>query len=1089
MSVNAVSFYQCYLTGQEQNVCKQLDERLQGLVIQRLLCSSESVDIDFARFIFKVIRKNKNMEEKITNFFLCTLPTTNIALSLEKFTALDHEEKISHFFQLAALRVWDNAETAIERFEDFLRGPDVAEPILRELPVSLRDILDCHYSFIDMLCLVKEYLSSLPVSQRLPLSTYEPAFQFLENDVTFREEEKLTLIKMIVVSTSGEFALQGYSQGDLQEFIIEANKIVREYGNEFFNAFCMTNVHSPISLDEAIRIAKLVNANIPGIFGILEAFVQEYAHDNYVDARQGLITRLEDAIPDVCFDAINREKEIGPILERFSEMPFPLKPEQLDQIARQYQIIQGFCEENYRLRMGALVLQVSAICMKPELNENDVLHLIAIARLALRIKFCIYLHHTQILTVLGQLLFPDGCIAQVKTGEGKSMIVTTLGFVFALQKKNMYENSNHIISSSPSLVIRDQKKYEEFFMTFGITTSSICDQPDAKRFWAHILYGTASDFEFAIMREMLYRTPLFLQPYQASSFKRFDHVIVDEVDNLTIDTAANSARLAHAAEVTYEWIYAPIFKFIKNHGRKEQDGFLQDDIERLKAFLSNDVGPKFNSLANSILDENFREWLVSAHKAFFKLTEDKDYVIKNNKVLIVDATNTGRIMIGSRWSNGVHEFVELKHGLPVQQESLIPISLSHPVYYPMYKGVFGLTGTMGAQSEREEVSEIYNVQSFDVPTYHIPKREDKPLVICRNDEEHLERIVEEIRMCRAMNRPILVLCETIQETKTIQDKLMSLHISHEILNEMQEKTEEEVLEKAGYPRAVTVATNTAGRGTDILLNEDSRKNGGLYVLLTSFPASLRVEQQARGRAGRQEDPGSSAMFVSASSLGIKEEDIRDAEKVLAELYQKRKKSAELMKHVHVHHAKIERFRFSLARQFFQKMSTFHEGLTANLPRLSRDLVARRLLNAVQPDFTALNVKDALIAQNAFDLLTSRTTNTDTSVSWCTLLQQIVQRIHNLMINDWSVNFYQHTENLIEHSAIAQYSVIQELFKQINPAVALDLEAAMEHVVNILQNEFNEEFRTKLDQWDVYLTPSGDGVLRYLYEIKAGHSPL
>jgi len=1076
--------YDCYLTSQEKRICASLDRRLQEFILEGLLSSSEPANIDLARFIFKLVQENKGLEDEITHFFLRTLPKKESFSAFKKLKALQTEGKLASFFQFTALKMWSGIEAAVENFKA-ISEPSVLPPSnpLSTSSVSLESVLSYSCSFVRMFPLAMEYLSSLPPCQRLPLVVYEKEIQYVEENESLNENEKLLLTKVIIqITSNGQLAVQGYSSATLQEFITEMEKAKELFGEEFFYAFSITNLEYPISLDELIRALKLLHASADKleVVEMVDLFIQESMRKVSAEARETLIKGVEDGVFYTGIEEILLEGEIGAILERFSTMPFPLAQELLENIARQYQIIQHFCEENHLLRMNELVLIASSIGIKSKLTETDSLQLIAIARLALRIKFGIYLHSTQILTVLGQLLSSSGSIAQVKTGEGKSMIVCVLAFVLSMQKKSV-----HIVSSSSNLAVRDQKKYECFFELFDITTSFISDWQGAESFRAAILYGSPADFEFAIMREMLYRTPLFPQISVAAPHKRFDYVIVDEVDNLTIDTGKDGARLSYTAEMTHDWVYEPIYKFISVYGKEEQKSFSYENIAHLKSFLSQEIEGRFHPLVRSLSDKVLNDLLASAHKAFFELKENEDYVIQNGTVLIVDASNTGRIKVGSRWSKGLHEFVEVKHGLLAKQESLTPISLSHPIYYLMYKGILGLTGTMGSQFERDEVREIYGIRSFDVPTYHVSRREDSPPVVFRSDQKRLEQIVAEVRMCRTLGRPILVLCKTIQQSITVQKELLASHIPHEILNETQEKNEDDILESAGYPGSVTVATYNAGRGTDIILKGESCNNGGLHVLIASFPDSLRVEEQARGRAGRQGDPGSSALFISVEDdLGLEEESALSDEEIIALLYHKRERMTSLAKYVHVRHAEVERFRFALTQHFFQKVSDFHLSISTILPRVSRDFASTRLLNAIQQDFTALGAQDALIAKEAFALLTNKADAVDISALWLSLLQQVVQRMHASIINDWAVNFYQYTEERAD-STIAEYCGIQGQLRDRNPEAASAIEFAITNIMCELQNDFDRIFRAKLTKWNAHLDLSGEGIVFYLFEILEG----
>ncbi len=1078
--ISDLPIHEHFLTPREKVLKSTLDTRLQVFVDYRLLASGHTSNIDLARLILHVISENRDQEEIITNFFLKTLNRMNEDFYFEALQVLKNKGELLSFFHFADLKAWDSTQEAYEAYTEFVetkKTDKIVSVAMRSAHISYISsdeeraaIIQCNRFSSRFFTLVMHYLSKLSKEKRLSIDMYQKVLTQVESEKSLSDLEKINFIKMFVVVTS-EKSVQGCFEATIQELIENMLLANQLFGEEFFVAFCTVNYLESISLDEIIRVLNLIKRieNTSDLLFLIEAFVKKVLKKEYVLARNDFIHGLEEKIPMILVKEIAFQKDIALLISRFATMPFSLESHELGKISIQYEIIQRYCEKNSSLKMSELVEQALIISDKKEIKEEDILELIAIARLSLWIKFDIYLHNTQILTVLGQLLYPKGCIAEVKTGEGKSMIVCVMAFIMAIQKKSV-----HVISSSSKLALRDQKKYENFFKTFGLISSAIVNSPSRESFHADILYGTASDFEFGVMREMLYNTPLYLQPDPVDCETRFDCVIVDEVDNLTIDTSLNSARLGYPAQKTNDWVYVPIFKFIK-------EGKGLDHVSDLKTFLLDEVEGRFKDLVVDLKDEDLLIWLSSAHHALFELHENVHYIIRNGKVAIVDAFNTGRIMTGSRWSKGIHEFVEVKHNLEVQQESITPISLSHCVYYTMYHSIYGLTGTLGSVFEREEMSKIYNVKSFDVPTYHPPIKEDRCPRVFQTNREYMDAIVDEVKYCMSANRPILVLCETIKESTTIQNALRSLAIPHEILNETQEKSEEDILDQAGFPCAVTVATNTAGRGTDILLKGDSLKNGGLHVLLTSFPASERVENQARGRTGRQGDPGSSALFVLVKDIK------GDEKKILEILKQKRNATLQLIRDIHIHHAKIERFKFNLVKSFFKELTAFHNSLPTLTNKIARDQSKRRLLDQTQPSFAGLPKDDALIAAEIHSLLCSTKLPLEVESRWKSCLQSVVKRIQSRILNDWSVHFYVKTEELVEHSKIAKYSRLQELFKEISPTFAKMHDEAFSEEVEAVLSSIDKEFKSKFEHWNPYLLLDGSGILEYIETIRKGIS--
>ncbi len=629
-----------------------------------------------------------------------------------------------------------------------------------------------------------EALNSMRNSDSLDL--YRKVFAYIQN-TSQPEEIKIELVRLIMVLASQSDKEVSFT--DYEELLKEAMGFSAKWGRASLLSF-----HKDIeksTLGDLLLVFSLSNQieNTDYIKAQLERFKQKEI--DFIGLLEDLksIESKSNRIPE--------QKELKPILERFKgedpNVVFPLDKRFLAAIEKQYAVVENYCREWQYKCLGWLISEANTIrAKKTGLQEEAMLKLIAIGRLALYDTHKLYLHHTQILAILGQLCYPKGCIAQVKTGEGKSMISTLLAFVLAMQNKSV-----HLISSERSLSLRDQLKLFSFFQLFSIKTSHICnDNPEQSCFKAQILYGTASDFEFAIMQEMLHLTPLFEQKVNLNKQKRFDCVIVDEVDNLTIDTARNYARLSHPAEVSYTWVYYTILKYVKERFAKDlsDELFSESTLQDLRRILQG-LQPV------QLKDDQLKTWLRSAFSALFLLEEQKDYIVKKSidkeKILVVDAKNTGRIMHAVRWGKGVHECVEAKHKMEPKTETITPLSLAHCVLYPMYDSVFGLTGTLGSQLEREEIKEIYGIDSFDTPTYNPCIRKDSPVKILSSNKEWLEAILQVVKDCIAQDRPILVLSETIRDSQIIEELLKKENLPLEMLNEIQEKTEESILNRAG----------------------------------------------------------------------------------------------------------------------------------------------------------------------------------------------------------------------------------------------------------------------------------------------------
>jgi len=307
-----------------------------------------------------------------------------------------------------------------------------------------------------------------------------------------------------------------------------------------------------------------------------------------------------------------------------------------------------------------------------------------------------------------------GKLAQIKTGEGKSLIIAMLSLANAL-----IGNFVDVITSTHYLAERDQKKFKKLYDKFGITSSNIIkNNPSKSDYNAIILYGTNTDFEFSLLKEGIYNhKKMYTVPLNSndnSLIKRtFDVAIVDECDNLFLDTARNSARISHPSKFNFNWIYPLIYDYFT----KNENNFNVDILRNiLNTYEKGKYKLESEKLDNDKLKELFRSAKIAKEKKL-----NLDYVIgidyhTNKKIIQIVSLDTGRIQHGTRWSNGIHEFVEVKEGIEPETESNVIGSISHPTYFENYKILFGLTGTIGDEIERKEIELIYNVKCYDIPT-------------------------------------------------------------------------------------------------------------------------------------------------------------------------------------------------------------------------------------------------------------------------------------------------------------------------------------------------------------------------------------
>jgi preprotein translocase subunit SecA len=359
--------------------------------------------------------------------------------------------------------------------------------------------------------------------------------------------------------------------------------------------------------------------------------------------------------------------------------------------------------------------------------------------------------------------------------------------------------------------------------------------------------------------------------------RRSDGAIVDESDNLFLDAASNSAIIGYTVEIHYEWVYRPIYEAVCRG---------VTSVPEIRAILKDcDSGNRLTEV-ESLSNSQIATWIRSALCAQNNLHTGRDYVVSidrqtgHKSVEIVEAKLTGRVHPSSRWSNGIHEFIEVKEGVPVQNQNTTIASICHPTFFDRYSLLFGLTGTVGESAERNEIRQVYRVDSFDVPPNLPCKRIRQPTRIFETIAERNQAILDSLNVHRNRQRPVLALFATINESLEFSRLLTMNGINHLLLNDKQREEESFILDRAGKSGSVTIATNVAGRGTDIIVSPPGLEAGGLHAIIGFLPSNLRVEVQALGRSGRQGQPGSSEILFAreeefAVSLNVEQnENIR-----------------------------------------------------------------------------------------------------------------------------------------------------------------------------------------------------------------------
>jgi len=455
--------------------------------------------------------------------------------------------------------------------------------------------------------------------------------------------------------------------------------------------------------------------------------------------------------------------------------------------------------------------------------------------------------------LIGGIVLHQGKIAEMKTGEGKTLTSTAPIYLNALSGKGV-----HVVTVNDYLARRDVEWMSSVYRFLGLSTSCIVhDMNDEERreaYAADITYGTNNEFGFDYLRDNM---KFSLQDYCQ---RGFNYAIVDEVDSILIDEARTPLIISGAAEQSTD-MYLKVDRIMRHF--KAEEHYTKEEKSRQIMLTDDGVGLAEELLeVENLYDPRFINQLHhvnQALKAHYIFQRDVDYIVKNGAVVIVDEF-TGRTMEGRRYSDGLHQALEAKEGVKVEKENQTLASITFQNYFRMYKKLAGMTGT--ADTEAPEFKKIYNLDVIVIPTHQKMIRKDYADVIYKNQQAKYRNIVNEIKELNEKGQPILVGTISIDISEKISQMLTKEGIAHDVLNAKQHDREAEIIAGAGQQGRVTIATNMAGRGTDIKLGEGVRELGGLHILGTSRHESRRIDNQLRGRSGRQGDPGSSRFYLS-----------------------------------------------------------------------------------------------------------------------------------------------------------------------------------------------------------------------------------
>ncbi len=492
--------------------------------------------------------------------------------------------------------------------------------------------------------------------------------------------------------------------------------------------------------------------------------------------------------------------------------------------------------------------------------------------------------------ILGGLVLHEGKIAEMKTGEGKTLVATLPVYLNALEGKGV-----HVVTVNDYLAKRDAQwmgaLYNFLGLSVGVIVHGLTDEQRQASYNSDITYGTNNEFGFDYLRDnMKYDLSQFVQ-------RDLNYAIVDEVDSILIDEARTPLIISGPSEESTDKYY----KIDKIIPKLQKDRDYAVDEKARTAILTEEGNIKAEKLigAGNLYDPSNIELvhhILQGLKAHTLFKRDVDYVVKDGEVIIVDEF-TGRLMPGRRWSDGLHQAVEAKEGVKIASENQTLATITFQNYFRMYKKLAGMTGT--AETEAEEFAKIYNLDVLVIPTNKPMIRADYPDMIYKTEKGKFNAVIREIESLYANGQPVLVGTISIEKSELLSSLLKKKNIKHSVLNAKYHEKEAEIIVQAGRSQAVTIATNMAGRGTDIILggnpvgigkdmlrdkpdysNDDWNKaleeaeikcsldkekvlsSGGLFILGTERHEARRIDNQLRGRSGRQGDPGASRFYLS-----------------------------------------------------------------------------------------------------------------------------------------------------------------------------------------------------------------------------------
>ncbi len=454
--------------------------------------------------------------------------------------------------------------------------------------------------------------------------------------------------------------------------------------------------------------------------------------------------------------------------------------------------------------------------------------------------------------LLGGIVLHRGDIAEMRTGEGKTLVATLPVYLNALTGKGV-----HVVTVNDYLATRDSEDmgriYKFLGLSVGLIVHDLTYDQRRRAYNADVTYGTNNEFGFDYLRDnMVISADQMVQ-------RPLNYCIVDEVDSILIDEARTPLIISGPGEKSTD-LYYTLAGIVKTFTK---DDYTMDEKQKTIAPTDSGVAKVEKMLGISNMFDNdhldLNHLVIQALRARFMMHRDKDYVVKNGEIVIVDEF-TGRLMFGRRYSDGLHQSIEAKENVKVQGESKTLATITFQNYFRMYDKLAGMTGT--AKTEENEFNKIYKLDVYVLPTNKPAIRRDLPDVIYKTKNAKYRAVVREVKKRHATGQPILVGTTSINQSEILSQLLDKENIVHNVLNAKYHEKEAEIIKNAGQKGMVTIATNMAGRGTDIKLGPGVAELGGLMIIGTERHESRRIDNQLRGRAGRQGDPGTTQFFLS-----------------------------------------------------------------------------------------------------------------------------------------------------------------------------------------------------------------------------------